>query len=768
MRRSSFSALAAPLALAPLFALSTASAQPPLAEYFGFDPQRIIIIDDGAGPLAIADFNADNRPDIAVANNRKSRIEIHSLRATPRSTAEIERDYEVNKLPPNQWYDRTEIIVRDRIAALAVTDFDADGYQDLVAISASPLGLVIFHQHAPGEFTEASRRDLVGLSTNSDALIVADLDGDGRDELVAIVSADLKLWDIDDTGRLSEPILLGSGEGLRQLLTGDFDADGQLDLLAVAPGSETPLQLWLHNGGSIGSLPTLAVRFDVPNILDADVISTGPGSPDQIAVIENGTRRHIVYELTETQAGESRVARLITLPANSSNTRPIAIADLDADGYQDIISLSIDANETTILWQLPDAGLSMYTSHPTFKSPSAVAVGRWAGRDDPAVFVLSEAESTVGVSWLDESTGSLSFPDPIALTTAGGTPVAMQTVNIDGDSVLMVIVKKRRDYVLEAHRWTPEGDNPATIELDGVTKAPQSILAFDADRDATTDLLLLTPNEPMLMVLGESEDSLWSPSEVLDKDAMGQFGLVQAAGPANTAIRDLDADNLPELLIADANFVRACVYSEDLGWRVTEQFNLDPEATIASITLDGDRLLVADTAQDRIVILEREDNAWRQTTQIKVQGVAVGPMHAARFTGDQTPSALIIDGADLALVTLAGPARTLSPTSVYRPDAENRYEHEITAADINSDGYTDLITLDAREQICSILSIAASARIVPATEFKVFETRLFSRGESLEFEPSLAIATDLTGDAKHDLLLLVHDRIIIYPQASGR
>ncbi len=768
MSRSSFSALAV-LAAIPVLAASQAHAQvqPPIAEYFGFEDERIIIVDNGAGPVAIADFNADDRPDIAVANNRKSRIEIHSLRAAPRTTSEIERDYEVNELPPNEWYDRTEIIVRDRIAALAATDLDADGYADLVAISASPLGLVIYHQHAPGEFREASRRDISGLSTNRDALVVADLDADGRDEIATIVNSDLKLFELSADARLSEPTLLGTADNFRQLKAGDFDNDGQLDLLAIAPGSETPLQLWLHDAATVGTLPTLAMRFDVPNVQDADVI-VRPGEPDQIAAIENGTRRHLVYELTESQAGESRVARLITLPATSADSRPIAIADLDADAHDDVVSLDPDANETTILWQLPQTGLSLRTNHPTFKSPSAVAVGRWAGRDDPAVFVLSETESAVGVSWYDESAASLSFPEPIVLATAGGTPVAMRTVTIDDQSILMVIVKKRRDYVLEAHRWTDGGDDPATIELDGVTKAPETILAFDADRDDTTDLLLLTPNEPMLMVLGESDGNLWTPAELRDKDAMKQFGLVQAAGPANTAIKDLDHDGQPELLIADANFIRACVYSESTGWRVTEQFNLDADAQIASITPDADRLLVADTARDRIVILERANGSWRKAAQLKIQGVAVGPMHAGRFAGDDTPSALIIDDADLALITLDGPAQTLAPMSVYRPDAENRFEHEITAADINTDGYTDLIVLDAREQMCSILTIAASGRIVPATEFKVYESRLFSGGDSMEFEPSLALATDLTADARDDLLLLVHDRVIIYPQAAGR
>ncbi len=69
--------------------------------------------------------------------------------------------------------------------------------------------------------------------------------------------------------------------------------------------------------------------------------------------------------------------------------------------------------------------------------------------------------------------------------------------------------------------------------------------------------------------------------------------------------------------------------------------------------------------------------------------------------------------------------------------------------------------------MCRILTFSAARKVQPATEFKVFETRLFSRGESREMEPSQAIIADLTGDKKDDLLLVVHDRVIVYPQMTS-
>jgi len=51
-----------------------------------------------------------------------------------------------------------------------------------------------------------------------------------------------------------------------------------------------------------------------------------------------------------------------------------------------------------------------------------------------------------------------------------------------------------------------------------------------------------------------------------------------------------------------------------------------------------------------------------------------------------------------------------------------------------------------------------------ATGFKIFESRIFSGGEPREFQPSQIIITDLTGDNQNDVLLLSHDRLILYRQ----
>jgi hypothetical protein len=53
---------------------------------------------------------------------------------------------------------------------------------------------------------------------------------------------------------------------------------------------------------------------------------------------------------------------------------------------------------------------------------------------------------------------------------------------------------------------------------------------------------------------------------------------------------------------------------------------------------------------------------------------------------------------------------------------------------------------------------------VPADRWQVFEQRTFrGRGGDMP-EPREAVVVDLTGDGKNDLAVIVHDRILVYPQ----
>lgn len=749
--------IAAHLAAVTGMSIGMAFGQAPIAEYYGFEGQRIIRVDNGAGPVLVGDVNGDRRPDIVVVNNRKSRIELHLLRVAERTDAERSRDFRSNELPPNPWYDRVDLSVRHRVGAIASADLNNDGRLDLVYAGADPQELVVMLQTAPASFEVASRRFVRDLTAGRDSLVIGDVTGDGQPEVVAVAGGRAEVFSISSAGIIGEPTSYSARNTLRSVHLADLNADRRLDLLGFAAGTDTPIRVWLGRDGGIGRRE---LRFPSAALAELRPVRRPADDRAMIATITTESRQIALHELERSSVEPARggaerevAAEVMGFVGGEAPNRKALLRDLDNDGAEELVALD-PAGNAVVVHRLTESGFDKGASSPTLKTPVGLDIGAWDGTGD-LVFVLSKDEAAVGVSRIDGT--SIAFPTPLSLATGGGEPVALRHLDLDGGPALAVVVQDRREFVLEVHR--PDA-KPTTVDLDSLRREPAAMLAVDADRDGALDLLLLTPGQPLVMVRSVGSDD----PEVLTEETMPQFGLVRAAGPGNTAIADLDEDGRDELVIADQNFVRSVVFDSEAGWSVPTQVNLpDRGATLSSLawleTDEGGELVVGDAGLGRLVRLAREDGSWRVVDRIRLLGFEIGELRDG-------PEGIMVLGNDgFATVRLAGERVGLERIAVHRPEAENRREHYLAAGDVNGDGYTDLAILDAMEQMVSILSVSKARRLVPAVEFKVFESRLFMSGEGRQFEPSAAHIADATGDGAEDLVLLVHDRVIIYPQA---
>jgi hypothetical protein len=82
---------------------------------------------------------------------------------------------------------------------------------------------------------------------------------------------------------------------------------------------------------------------------------------------------------------------------------------------------------------------------------------------------------------------------------------------------------------------------------------------------------------------------------------------------------------------------------------------------------------------------------------------------------------------------------------------------------LSNDGTIDLIAIDTRRSLIEVLT-RVGMQVKSALHFSVFESdpNVKARG-SQSGEPRETIVADLTGDGRNDLILLVHDRILLYP-----
>ena len=90
--------------------------------------------------------------------------------------------------------------------------------------------------------------------------------------------------------------------------------------------------------------------------------------------------------------------------------------------------------------------------------------------------------------------------------------------------------------------------------------------------------------------------------------------------------------------------------------------------------------------------------------------------------------------------------------------------HRLSTADIDGDGYDELLLVDEMEHRITALS-EKQDKLQPKISWPVFDDKIYPYSddyEDLVHEPRTIVALDIDGDGRQDLALLAHDRLLLY------
>jgi hypothetical protein len=139
-----------------------------------------------------------------------------------------------------------------------------------------------------------------------------------------------------------------------------------------------------------------------------------------------------------------------------------------------------------------------------------------------------------------------------------------------------------------------------------------------------------------------------------------------------------------------------------------------------------------------------------------LQPIALGSskLNAVAFLGLNAVGCQSLDGKIWELTELDG----------YESPIKDGHLNDVVSGDLNSDGRKDLVFLETAKNYLDLVIFNSEHKLIPANRWQVFEERTFRNRRSDLPEPREAVVADLTGDGKNDLAVMVHDRILVYPQ----
>ncbi|MFN3409183.1 MAG: FG-GAP-like repeat-containing protein [Limisphaerales bacterium] len=222
-----------------------------------FEPTVSFPIGAMTEKVIAADLDGDGRKELIVAAGL--RVRIFGGRA------------ELGSFTTNSVAPPFDLPLSSLPSDLVSGDFDGDGRSDLVVSVPSENCVLLFRNTAtPGNLDAAAFSRSVVFNGTSESLAVADLNGDGRLDLILNSPSDSLLLllnqsgtDIPDGALFGPPIQCFAGDGPRSVAVGDLNGDGLPDLAVgtSARGTVTVLLNQSH-GGPIKS-NSFAVAFEL-------------------------------------------------------------------------------------------------------------------------------------------------------------------------------------------------------------------------------------------------------------------------------------------------------------------------------------------------------------------------------------------------------------------------------------------------------------------------------------------------------------------------
>jgi hypothetical protein len=411
-----------------------------------FGPWALFGADGTPCSIAVADLNADGRPDLAVLNQSTNNLIL--LSNTTGTTA-------------NLTFSAGQPITAPYAADLAVADFDLDGKPDLAVASPDTgrLSLVLNRTDALAQSASfAARQDFaVSGITN---LVSADFNGDGRPDLAVgdVTTSASILMNVGGSGLLAAPVTLGPGNSALKpaVGVGDFDGDGRPDL-AVASYSGTTALVWiLPNTTPAGaSMPTFAPPQSFGS--RGTLAHYSPTLPSLVTGDFNGDGR---VDLAVTDGAADRVAVLLnsTAPGAAPTFEPQAdfatgysplslrVADFDGDDRPDlaVANYYVSAAGSVSIFSNATAGGA---SVPAFvradvARATAIDVADFDGDGRPDLAMTLENNAVGEVMLNTTLAGAPTFSARIAYVLPSHAPaVAAPDFNLDGRPDLAMAVK---------------------------------------------------------------------------------------------------------------------------------------------------------------------------------------------------------------------------------------------------------------------------------------------------------------------------------------
>jgi hypothetical protein len=395
-----------------------------------------------------------------------------------------------SNISPSSFAPRVDLAGGSGSYLTVIADLDGDGKPDLVVANGYDNNISLFRNISTnGPLTInsfAPRVDLPSIGGGVGGFTLADVDGDGKLDLVVSAYSDnqvLVYRNISTVGTLTAdsfaaPVAFNVGNYPVAVRVRDLDGDGRPDIACVNYGDNT-ISI-LKNIGTAGSLTTNSFAAQVvfatgPHPFDLVIADLdGDGKPDLAQVNYTPSflsvfRNVSVQGVIDTNSFAARV----DFPASGEGDSIIA-GDVDGDGKVDLVAGWAGGSAIAVYRNLSNPGLldtNSFAPEVDFPVPGwtrSVGLGDLNGDGKPDISLTCEVDSYMCVYQNLSTPGSFTNTSLAGRVDygAGWNPHGVAIGDLDGDGRPDVVFGNTYDNTISIYQnVVPFGNAPPFITI---------------------------------------------------------------------------------------------------------------------------------------------------------------------------------------------------------------------------------------------------------------------------------------------------------------
>ena len=611
-------------------------------------------------------------------------------------------------------------------AAAATADLNGDGRSDLVVTDSVNNNVSVLLALEGGKFAPATN---IAVGQGPGALAIGDLSGDGQMDLA-----------VSNWGSRSVSIVLGTGAGSFGAAThyslgpeaaasgssvaiGDFNRDGVADLVLPIQVLTKVVVFLGTGGGSFGARRDFPAGVGPISIAVADFDQDG----SQDLAVGNASGNDLTI-LPGDGAGSFGVARNLTV---GTGRHAVATADFNSDNLPDLAVTNFGSNTVSILLGTGSGSFTLTNITSSGVGPVSVSITD-LNQDGKADLVIPNSTDSTTALMLGTGTGSFSVSQ-FHMNANGPQSLAMGDFSGDENPDLAVAHGSGGAVTILLGTGGTASFGAADLLLNaGATSYLTSMVVGDFNHDSNPDIALSSFSLGVFVLIGNGFGSFTSSNPIAAQ-----------SGPRSIAMGDFNGDGHQDLVVANdtSNSVSILLGTGAGSFGAATNFAAGSgpfSVAVGEFNADGNKdLAVANpTSHNVSILLGTGTGSFAAPSSFSVNGspwsLAVGDLDA---DGDQDLAvASQLAGGGLQILSGTGTGLFGSPTrlsSVNVPD--------VAIEDLNEDGVADLIAANGdRENISVFLGVGGGSFGTPTDFAAGRQARLLGIG-------------DLNGDGSKDL-----------------